>query len=339
MRIVGSVPDIETIDADGDSRDAGIVYEVCLCHGCEKPVLRAGDWNDGMEDRSEWTASTVYPDETFREARDLFAQRSADRRFMDLAVEEASKSVPDEVKETTPASDDVKESESPPDDVKKTPFVGAVVAHGSKLVAFGHRGELKRGDHAEFTVLEGKCETTSLAGATVYTTLEPCTSRNPPKMPCVQRLIARKVARVVIGMLDPNEIIRGKGVLALRKANIQVDLFPPDLMNRLEEMNRAFIRDQEEEARRALDAIGASGADDKYVNASYVESTGIRDQLTEEGYTAAWVTAQDESEYLDVKKWEYALQKGDGAPRRLKIRDTSAAGGYLVFLKKKQASA
>jgi hypothetical protein len=45
-------------------------------------------------------------------------------------------------------------------------------------------------------------------------------------------------------MLDPDQRITGKGVLKLRKANITVDLFPPEMMSQLEEMNRGFTRDR-----------------------------------------------------------------------------------------------
>jgi pyrimidine deaminase RibD-like protein len=124
------------------------------------------------------------------------------------------------------------------------PYVGAIAVKDGRVVAAAYRGECKAGEHAEFTLLHHKLPRAIIAGATIYTTLEPCTERNPPKTPCVEHLIRRKVARVVIGTLDPNPRIRGNGVLALRGAGIEIAMFAPALMAELEELNRDFIQAQ-----------------------------------------------------------------------------------------------
>ncbi len=145
-----------------------------------------------------------------------------ERHFMELAVQEARK--------------------CRPEDSTHSPRVGAVAVRDGQVLGRAYREELGRGEHAEFTLLERKLRDTQLAGATVYTTLEPCTSRNPPKIPCVERLIERRVARVVIGQLDPNPDIRGKGQLLLRDAKISIGVFDNDLVEQVEELNRDFAR-------------------------------------------------------------------------------------------------
>lgn len=122
------------------------------------------------------------------------------------------------------------------------PYVGVVIVRGNEILGSACRGDGVPGGHAEFIALENKLPKEVLAGCTVYTTLEPCTTRNHPKVPCSDRLIQRRVHRVVIGMLDPDQHITGKGLLRLRRAGIAVDLFPPELMSELEELNRDFIR-------------------------------------------------------------------------------------------------
>lgn len=122
--------------------------------------------------------------------------------------------------------------QSTPEDDKPRPKVGAVaVKHGQLLgtacrTAVKEKGK-KSGQHAEFR-LTSALGGGDLEGATIYTTLEPRLSRNDPKVSCVDRLISVKVARVVIGALDPDH--RGNGLRKLvYSPTIELSLFPASL--------------------------------------------------------------------------------------------------------------
>jgi pyrimidine deaminase RibD-like protein len=164
-----------------------------------------------------------------RKAVPKFKKGDVDRAFEQLAIDEARL--------------------SSAEDERPHPRVGAVVVKNGTVVSRAHRGESAK-CHAEFIALEGKLADDLVSGATVYTTLEPCTTRNHPKIPCAQRLIERKVRRVVIGILDPNPDIRGLGIQALNDAGIETQLFPIDLRTQIEEMNRDFVRVQKERQSR-----------------------------------------------------------------------------------------
>jgi pyrimidine deaminase RibD-like protein len=120
--------------------------------------------------------------------------------------------------------------------------VGAVLVRGGVVIDEAFRAELAPGDHAEFTLLEKKLAGETLTGSTLFTTLEPCTLRNDPRLACAEGIIERQLARVVIGVLYPDDAIRGLGELRLREAGIEIARFDPDLMAQIDELNREFVR-------------------------------------------------------------------------------------------------
>jgi diaminohydroxyphosphoribosylaminopyrimidine deaminase / 5-amino-6-(5-phosphoribosylamino)uracil reductase len=112
--------------------------------------------------------------------------------------------------------------------VEPNPMVGCVlVGPGGGIIGEGFH-ERVGGPHAEPTALDDCARRgNSARGATAYVTLEPCCHTNKRTPPCVPALIAAGVARVVIGCLDPNPDVDGKGVAQLKAAGIAVDMGSP----------------------------------------------------------------------------------------------------------------
>ena len=77
------------------------------------------------------------------------------------------------------------------------------------------------GPHAEAAALAAAGP--AAAGATVWSTLEPC-SHSGRTGPCADALVAAGVARVVVGVLDPDDKVAGRGVARLREAGIDVEV-------------------------------------------------------------------------------------------------------------------
>jgi pyrimidine deaminase RibD-like protein len=171
------------------------------------------------------------------------------------------------------------------DDKKEpTPMVGAALVKDGKILEVAYRGELGQGDHAEFTLLEKNLKDVDVTGATLYTTLEPCTIRNPGKTPCVDWIINHGIAKVFIGMLDPNPEVCGLGQLKLRKARILVSHFEHDLVERIEDLNKKFS-DQfpiEERLRRLAEL-------------REVGPNGYRVGIDEEGNKVEWLPDEEDS--------------------------------------------
>ncbi|MBR2742192.1 MAG: bifunctional diaminohydroxyphosphoribosylaminopyrimidine deaminase/5-amino-6-(5-phosphoribosylamino)uracil reductase RibD [Clostridia bacterium] len=98
------------------------------------------------------------------------------------------------------------------------PIVGAVIVRDGRIIGEGWHekyGEL----HAERNAIANCRE--DMRGATIYVTLEPCChyGRTPP---CTEALIEQGFSRVVVGSMDPNPLVAGKGVSILREHGMEV---------------------------------------------------------------------------------------------------------------------
>jgi diaminohydroxyphosphoribosylaminopyrimidine deaminase/5-amino-6-(5-phosphoribosylamino)uracil reductase len=101
------------------------------------------------------------------------------------------------------------------------PWVGAVVVPAADEPAAEGSTQPPGGAHAEAIALELAGDTAR--GATVYVTLEPC-SHYGQTPPCADALIEAGVRRVVVGVLDPDPRVSGRGVARLRAAGVEVDV-------------------------------------------------------------------------------------------------------------------
>ncbi len=102
--------------------------------------------------------------------------------------------------------------------VNPNPMVGAVVVKDGRVIGQGYHKQYG-GDHAEVNAFENTL--VNPEGGTIYVTLEPC-SHHGKTPPCVDKIIKNKISKVVIGTLDPNPIVKGRGIKALEEAGIEV---------------------------------------------------------------------------------------------------------------------
>jgi diaminohydroxyphosphoribosylaminopyrimidine deaminase/5-amino-6-(5-phosphoribosylamino)uracil reductase len=104
--------------------------------------------------------------------------------------------------------------------VMPNPMVGAVVVRNGEIIGEGYHARYGE-PHAEVHALEAVKDRSQLADATIYVSLEPCAhfGKTPP---CADLLVNSGIRKVVVGCLDPNPKVSGKGVQKLRDAGIEV---------------------------------------------------------------------------------------------------------------------
>lgn len=139
------------------------------------------------------------------------------------------------------------------EDEKPSPFVGAVMVREDLSFVTAYRGELREGDHAEFTLLERKCRSEKVEGNILFATLEPCApgARHFPKLGCAERIVNARIGKVYIGIEDPDPTVCRKGIQHLLDNGVEVEMYPRDLQAVIEDCNKEFLSAAMERARLA----------------------------------------------------------------------------------------
>ena len=104
--------------------------------------------------------------------------------------------------------------------VSPNPLVGCVIVLDGKIVGEGWHKKYGA-SHAEVNAINSIKEKSILPKSTLYVNLEPC-SHHGKTPPCTDLIIASGIKTVVVSTADPNPLVAGKGIEALRAAGIEV---------------------------------------------------------------------------------------------------------------------
>jgi len=153
-------------------------------------------------------------------------RRKTPREYMIMAIEVMKKSIQEKRKD------------------KSVPYVGAVLVMSDGTEDTAYRGELRDGDHAEYTLLDKKNRNKDLTGSWLFVTLEPCApgARNAPKISCAERIVNARISDVWFGIEDPDPKVDHSGINFLLENSIKVHQFDTDLHKRIKKINKEFLK-------------------------------------------------------------------------------------------------
>ncbi len=121
--------------------------------------------------------------------------------------------------------------------VAPNPLVGCVIVYKGKIIGKGYHEKYGKA-HAEVNAINSVADKSVLKNATLYVTLEPCPHHGKTP-PCADLIIKHKIPYVIIGCVDPNPLVKGKGIKKLLKAGI--DVKTGVLENECYELNKRFF--------------------------------------------------------------------------------------------------
>lgn len=121
--------------------------------------------------------------------------------------------------------------------VAPNPMVGCVIVHNGLIIGEGYHRKYGEA-HAEVNAINSVKNPSLLCESTMYVTLEPCShfGKTPP---CANLIVEKKIPRVIVGTVDTNEKVSGRGLERLKNTGIEV--IAGILKEECDRMNRRFL--------------------------------------------------------------------------------------------------
>lgn len=121
--------------------------------------------------------------------------------------------------------------------VAPNPMVGCVIVYKGKVIGKGYH-EKYGAPHAEINAINSVKNKTLLKDATLYVTLEPC-AHHGKTPPCADAIIKYGIKKIVIGSIDPNPLVKGKGIAKLMLSGC--DIITGIMEKECTELNKRFF--------------------------------------------------------------------------------------------------
>jgi len=200
--------------------------------------------------------------------------------------------------------------------VSPNPLVGAVLVKNGKIIGSSYHKKYGSA-HAEVNAIKYSKE--DVSGSTLYCNLEPCCHTKKQTPPCVPLIINKKIKRVVISNIDPNNAVNGKGIKQLRKAGIEV--ITGILESDGRELNKFYFKFVEEKL--------------PYITLKIAQS--IDGKISSSKNKQTWLTGKESIKYVHKLRSEYdAVLVGAGTIKSddplLTVRDVKGRDPIRIIV-------
>ncbi|MFO7824248.1 MAG: bifunctional diaminohydroxyphosphoribosylaminopyrimidine deaminase/5-amino-6-(5-phosphoribosylamino)uracil reductase RibD [Cyclobacterium sp.] len=191
--------------------------------------------------------------------------------------------------------------------VSPNPMVGCVIVLENKIIGEGYHEQYGEA-HAEPNAIKTVKDKSLLQNATLYVSLEPC-AHHGKTPPCAELIARHRLKKVVIGALDSNPLVAGKGISLLRAAGIEV--VSGVLEEKVRLQNRRFFTRMEKKrpyillkwAQTKDRFIARTNFDSKWISSALSRQLVHRWRTEEDAIMVGTHTAHYDNPRLNVRDW------------------------------------